>query len=143
MLWRQAFNFVKLILVTADVPLPSLYDSIAGVIQDPDQVIPVVVGRFGHPGNVASRLAARSIAFDLVALAVEVEVVALLDRGGADHGLRVFVLAHPDEHRCVVLREHASYGWCISESLLPAQRSGDEVGSERGVHVCARRRVWI
>ncbi len=134
MRWRQALDFVKLILVTADVPLPCLHDSVAGVIQDPDQMIPVVVGCFRHPGYVASRLAARSIALDLVALAIELEVVALLDRGCAGHDIRVLVLAHSDEHCCVVLREHGSYGWRVAESLLPAKRCSDQVSSERGVH---------
>lgn len=136
---RQAFDFVKLGSVAADIPLPCLHDSVAGVIQDPDQMVPVVVGCFGYPSYVASRLAAWPIALDLVALAVEFEVVTLLDRGGASHGFRVFVLAHPDEHCRVVLREHGSYGWCVAESLLPAQRRGDEVNSEGGVHACRRR----
>ena len=110
---------MKLTLISGDVPLPSFHNYVGGVIQDPDQVIPVIVGRLGHPSNVATRFAARSISLNLVALTVELEVVPLLHSSGADHRLRVVVFAHSDEHSGVVFGEDGCNGWCVAEFPLP------------------------
>lgn len=67
------------------IPQPRFLDNVPAIVENPDEVIPVVVGRLGDPGDKATRLAARTIAFDLVPFAVVLEIVALSYRCGACH----------------------------------------------------------
>ena len=131
---------MKLALISEDIPLPSFHDIVGGVIQDPDQVIPIIIGRLGHPSNVATRFAAGTISLHLVALTVELKVVPLLYRSCARHRLRVVVFAHPNEHRGIVFREDGCDGGGVTETQLPSQCGGDEFAPEWGVHLRGQRR---
>jgi len=84
--------------------LPCLLNLVPRVIENPDQIVPVVVGGLGYPGDEAARLATGAVALNLIAMALEDEVMALLNGGDALHSAGVRVRRTADEAGGVVLR---------------------------------------
>ncbi|MNG17660.1 hypothetical protein D3C84_1016610 [compost metagenome] len=73
------------------------------VIANPDKKIPLIVFRLWDVRNKTARLATGSSAFHLVPITIEFEVVALLHRSHATHGVRVRLRRAADEARSVIL----------------------------------------
>jgi hypothetical protein len=104
---RQTLDAVEGGFVFADIPQPCLPDTVFRVIQDPDQIVPIVVSRFRHPAHIASWLPAGSIGFHLVPRTVPCEIEAPANGRSAMHGSGILGLAHPQEHRSIVFRQRA------------------------------------